>query len=77
MKNQVIKNLVEQNKKLKKKVENLEHELENQKKYIESNNQYHRRNNMEIADIPNEINDRILEDKVINVLKEISVAVTK
>ena len=39
--------------------------LKTKKIYIESNNQYHRRNNIEIAGIPNEINDGILEEKVI------------
>lgn len=77
MKNQIIKNLVEQNKDLQNKVKSLEHELENQKNNIEANNQYHRRNNMEIAGIPNDVDDEVLEEKVIQVLQEIEVNVEK
>ena len=76
-KNKIIENLVEQNKKLQKKVQNLEIELENQKKNTEANNQYQRRNNMEISGIPNDVDDEVLEDKVVEVLKKIDVNVEK
>ena len=77
MKDQIIKNLVENNKKLQEKVENLEKQIKNQEEYMEANNQYHRRNNLEIHGIPNEVKDEDLEDKVIEILGKIDVTVEK
>ena len=54
LKNHIIKNLIDTNEKLQKKIESLENELLNTKKAtqknkidIETNNQYGRRNNIE------------------------------
>ena len=57
LKNHIIKNLIDTNKKLQKKIESLENELLITKKAtqknkidIEANNQYGRRNNIVISD---------------------------
>ena len=77
MKDQIINNLMESNKKLQKRVENLENQIKNQQYEIDANNQYHRRNNLEIHGIPNNVNDEDLEDKVIQILDNIDVKVSK
>ena len=84
LKDVIIKNLVESNKKmqktietLQKKVEKLEHREKTTKIYIEKQNQYGRRNNIEISGIKNEVADEELEDKVIEILDKIDVKVTK
>ena len=73
MKEQILNNLVESNKKLQKKIDFLEDQIKNQQISIEANNQYHRRNNIEIRGIPNDIKDDDLENKVIEILEKIDV----
>jgi len=82
MKDEIIKNLVESNKELQKKIKTLEkkvNDLEHNEERIitniEGNNQYGRRNNLEISGIPNEIEDENLEKTVIKILKKIDVDV--
>ena len=82
MRDEIIKNLVESNKKLQNKVEFLEKKIEKLEKNdqknstnIEVNNQYGRRNNLEISGIPNSVEDDNLEEKVIKILGQIGVKV--
>ena len=84
LKDVIIKNLVESNKKmqktietLQKKVEKMEHREKIMKINTEKQNQYGRRNNIEISGIMNEVADEELENKVIEILDEIDVKVTK
>ena len=58
---------------LEERIENME--MKNDIR-IESNNQYVRRNNIEIAGIPNSVDDNNLEGKVIEILGKIDVKVT-
>jgi len=78
MKDEIIKHLVDSNLKLQNQVKKLEKQVEilekNGKKItinIESTNQYGRRNNVEIAGIPNEINDDDLEKKVCEIFESV------
>ncbi|XP_066936746.1 putative autophagy-related protein 11 [Clytia hemisphaerica] len=84
IKNVIIKNLVESNKKLQKTVENLKNKvnkLEQREKEqtinVEKQNQYGRRNNVEVSGICNDVRNEELEDKVIKILEKIDVKVTK
>ena len=77
MKNEIIKNLIDSNKKLQKKVEKLENQIKKQEETIEINNQYTRRNNLEIHGISEDIQDEELEEKVVEILKSVDIKVNK
>ena len=76
LKDIIIKSLQDENKRLKTKVNVLENKIIDLK--IQNNNvdQYSRRNNVEIAGIPQPISDSQLEEKVVDILKEIDVNIT-
>ena len=69
LKNIVIKNLLNENKKLKKKISKLERSNTNLTIAQNKLEQYGRRNNLEINGIPNEVKNKNLETKVCDVLK--------
>ena len=76
LKDIIVKNLQDENKRLKTKVnvlENIYIDLE-----IQNNNldQYSRRNNVEISGIPQSVSDNQLEEKVVDILKAIDVNIT-
>ena len=76
IKDVVIKNLQDENQRLRSKIENLEKKvisLEGNGNLLE---QYGRRNNLEITGIPDEIKDEDLEEKVIEILNKIDVNVS-
>ena len=75
VRNVIIKNLLEENKKLRQKVSFLENKIHKTSSMIESNNQYVRRNNVEIIGIPSSVEDTDLEERVISILNEIDVPV--
>ena len=76
LKDIIIKNLQDENKRLKTKVNVLENIIINLE--IQNNNvdQYSRRNNVEISGIPQSVSDNQLEEKVIDILKAIDVSIT-
>ena len=53
MRDSIINNLVESNKKLQKRVHELENQIESLNEVVSSTNQYGRRSNVEITGIPN------------------------
>ena len=72
----IIKNLQVENERLRKKVNVLDNKvltLESEHKSLE---QYARRNNIEITGIPDNVPDQILEEKVVDILNEISADVS-
>ena len=72
MKGVIIKNLQVENERLRKKVNVLENKvltLESERNLLE---QYRRRNNIEITGIPDNVSDQVLEEKVVDILNEIS-----
>ena len=72
MKDVIIKNLQVENERLRKKVNVLENKvltLESERNLLE---QYRRRNNIEITGIPDNVSDQVLEEKVVDILNEIS-----
>ena len=71
MRNEIIKNLVEENKKIQEKVKNLEEKINQVAVSTESTNQYGRRNNIEISGIPDFVKDEDLEDTVKDILDKI------
>ena len=76
LKDIIVKNLQDENKRLKTKVnvlENIYIDLE-----IQNNNldQYSRRNNVEISGIPQSVSDNQLEEKVADILEAIDVNIT-
>ena len=84
LKNVIIQNLVESNKKLQNTIKTLQNKVEKMEKrekemsvQIEKQNQYGRRNNIEISGVMNEIKDEELEEKVIEILDKIDVKATK
>ena len=73
LKDVIIKDLQVENQRLRMKVNNLENKvmsLEMNGNHLE---QYGRRNNLEITGIPDDVSDKNLEEKVIQVLSEIQV----
>ena len=79
IRNVIIKNLVEANGKLQKRVDameanimSLEYKLSTE---LSQTNQYGRRNNIEICGIPNSISDEMLEEEVIELFSDIEVEV--
>ena len=84
IKETVIKNLLEENKRLKERVHQLEIGQDDNLEYIievekQSQNleQYTRRNNLEINGIPNTIADENLESKCIEILGSVDIHVEK
>ena len=75
LKDVIIKNLLDENSKLKSKITTLEKRVE--KLEMENNqlDQYGRRNNLEISGIPDEIDGTSLEKTSIEILKSINVDV--
>ena len=76
LKDIIIKNLQDENKPLKTKVNVLENKITDLE--IQNNNldQYSRRNNVEISGIPQSVSDNQLEEKVVDILKAIGVNIT-
>ena len=76
LKDIIIKNLQDENKHLKTKVNILENKILDLE--IQNNNldQYSRRNNVEISGIPQSVSDNQLEEKVVDILKAIDVNIT-
>ena len=77
LKDIIIKNLQEENEKLKHKISKLEENQVKNEVAINNLEQYGRRNNLEINGIPTDVNDEILEEKVIDVLAAAHVHVDK
>ena len=73
----IIKNLQEENERLRKRVSCLDEKiiaLESRHNMLE---QYGRRNNLEITGIPDSVSQKDLENKVVNILSAIGVNVSK
>ena len=75
MKDEIIKNLMKENKLLNQKVCILEEKLLLQESQTYALDQYTRRNNLEITGIPEDIDDNSLEEKVIEVLGAVDITV--
>ena len=82
IKDTVIKNLLDENKRLKERVKSLEenydehqdciNDIEKQSQALE---QYTHRNNLEISGIPNKISEEALETKCIEILEAVDISV--
>ena len=75
MKNVITKNLQVENEHLRKKVNVLENKILTLESEHNSLDQYGRRNNIKITGIPDSVPDQNLEEKVVDILNEISVNV--
>ena len=75
LKDVIIKNLQVENERLRKKVNVLENKVLTLESEHNSLEQYGRRNNIQITGIPNNVPDQNLEEKVVDILNEISVEV--
>ena len=73
LKDVIIKGLQFETQRLRMKVNNLENKVEINENHLE---QYGRRNNLEITEIPDDVSDENLKEKVIQVLSEIQVNVS-
>ena len=73
LKDVIIKGLQSETQRLRMKVNNLENKVEINENHLE---QYGRRNNLEITEIPDDVSDENLKEKVIQVLSEIQVNVS-
>ena len=76
LKDVIIKNLQVENERLRKKVNVLENKILTLESEHNSLEQYGRRNNIEITGIPDSVPDQNLEEKVVDILNEISVNVS-
>ena len=76
LKDVIIKNLQVENERLRKKVNVLENKVLTLESEHNSLEQYGRRNNIQITGIPNNVPDQNLEEKVVDILNEISVDVS-
>ena len=76
LQNVIIKNLQVENERLRKKVNVLENKILTLESEHNSLEQYGRRNNIEITGIPDSVPDQNLEEKVVDILNEISVNVS-
>ena len=81
IKDTVIKNLLDENKRLKERVKSLEENYNEHQDYIigiakqtQALEQYTRRNNLEISGIPNNISDEALETKYIEILEAVDIS---
>ena len=77
LKDVIIKNLPVENECLRKKVNVLENKVLTLESEHISLEQYGRRNNIEITGIPDNVPNQILEEKVVDILNEISVDVSQ
>ena len=82
IKDTVIKNLLDEKKRLKERVKLLEENYDEHQDYIidiekqsQALEQYTRRNNLEISGIPNNISDEDLETKCIEILEAVDISV--
>ena len=78
----VIKNLLDENKGLKERVKSLEENYDEHQDHIidiekqsQALEQYTRHNNLEICGIPNNISDKALETKCIEILEAVDISV--
>ena len=76
LKGVIITNLQVENEHLRKKVNVLENKVLTLESEHNSLEQYGRRNNIEITGIPDNVPDQNLEEKVVDILNEISVDVS-
>ena len=76
LKDVIIKNLQVENERLRKKVNVLENKILTLESEYNSLEQYGRRNNIEITGIPDSVPDQNLEEKVVDILNEVSVNVS-
>ena len=83
IKDTVIKNLLEENQRLRKRVEDLEEKTDRcNEDFVEMERhsydleQYTRRNNLEISGVPNDVKDSDLEQKCIDILDIVNINVT-
>ena len=76
IRNVVIQNILEENKKLKTKVISLETRVELLEENLAAQDLYCRRNNIEISGIPDDIQQNQLETKVIEICQKIGVDFT-
>ena len=76
LKDVIITNLQVENSRLRKKVNVLENKVLTLESEHNSLEQYGRRNNIQITGIPNNVPDQNLEEKVVDILNEISVDVS-
>ena len=76
LKDVIIKNLQAENQRLRKKVNVLENKILTPEREHNSLEQYGRRNNIEITGIPDSVPDQSLEEKVVDILNEITVNVS-
>ena len=77
MRKNIIDNLVQCNKELQEKVKALEERVNHLEISGECTNQYGRRNNVEIAGIPNDVDEGELEDKIIDIYNELDIKIKK
>ena len=75
MKDVIIKNLVESNKRLQAEVEILRSSIHTLEENEAATNQYGRCNNIEMSGVPSNVEDSDLETKVMEILQEIQVEV--
>ena len=76
LKDVIIKNLRVENERLRKKVNVLENKILTLESEHNSLEQYGRRNNIENTGIPDSVSDQNLEEKVVDILNEITVNVS-
>ena len=76
LKDVIIKNLQAENERLRKKVNVLENKVSTLESEHNSLQQYGWGNNIKISGIPDRVPDQILEEKVVDILNEISVDVS-
>ena len=76
LKDVIITNLQAENERLRKKVNVLENKVLTLEREHNSLEKYGRRNNIEITGIPDNVPDQILQEKVVDILNEISVDVS-
>ena len=72
----IIKDLQIENQRLRKKVNDLQKRIISSEESINSLEQYGRRNNIEISGIPESVDDKKLEEKVVEVLNKIDVNIS-
>lgn len=77
IRNVIIKNLLDENNKLKTKVKSLSDKVESLEADIAAQDLYCRRNNIEFSGITNDVVDENLEAHVIKICKDIGVKVTE
>lgn len=76
LKDIIIKDLQIENQRLRKKVNDLQKKIISSEENINSLEQYGRRNNIEISGIPESVEDKKLEETIIEVLSKIDVNVS-